>query len=223
MNKRREEILSAIPNCEILCDVGCDHGYVGFECLKRGIAGKVIFSDISAPSLEKAKNLLAGEGELLKRAGFCVASGLDGVREENVDVCVIAGMGGEEIMKILAGDVPKYCVLQPMSEVEKLREFLAARFEILCDRLFYDRGKYYNLLLVKASGTGCVLGEFEVMFGKTNLENPCEDFLNFAAARLERQIAIKTARSVACEDDDKIIDFLGLFLENHNYNNCNGK
>ncbi len=215
MNKRREEILSVIPKCEILCDVGCDHGYVGFECLVRGIAGKVIFSDISAPSLEKAKSLLKGESELMKRASFCVANGLDGVRESAVDACVIAGMGGEEIIKILSGKTPRFCVLQPMSEVEKLREFLEERFEIHSDRLFYDRGKYYNLLLCENSGVSEKLTKFEVMFGKTNLENPEKDFLEFARARLERQKAIKQARSVFAKEDDEIIDFLEKFLKNH--------
>ncbi|MFI3129407.1 MAG: class I SAM-dependent methyltransferase [Bacillota bacterium] len=215
MNKRREEILSVIPKCEVLCDVGCDHGYVGFECLLRGIAGKVIFSDISAPSLEKAKSLLQGDGELLKRASFCVANGLDGVSGIDVDACVIAGMGGEEIMKILSGETPKFCVLQPMSEVEKLREFLAGRFEILSDRLFYDRGKYYNLLLCENSGASEKLSKFEVMFGKTNLQKPEADFLEFATARLKRQKAIKKARSTTAKEDDEIIDFLEEFLKNH--------
>lgn len=215
MNRRREEILSVIPKCEVLCDVGCDHGYVGFECLLRGIAGKVIFSDISALSLEKAKLLLKSEPQLLCRASFCVANGLDGTRETAVDACVIAGMGGEEIMKILNGETPKFCVLQPMSEVEKLREFLQGRFEIHSDRLFYDKGKYYNLLLCERSERGEKLSKFQVMFGKTNLENPEADFLEFATARLERQKAIQKARSVACEEDEKIIYFLEEFLKNH--------
>lgn len=212
MNKRREEILSEIPACKVFRDVGCDHGYVGFECLKRGIAQKVIFSDISAPSLEKAKSLVKTVPEMENQACFLVANGLEG-GETKADVCVIAGMGGEEIMKILASTSPEICVLQPMSEVEKLRVFLQDKFEIITDRLFYDRDKYYNLLVVKKGS--CKLCDFEIMFGKTNLENPGEDFLIFAKARLERQKSIKNSRKIHSEEDDKIIDFLSEFLDRY--------
>ncbi len=209
MNKRREEILAEVENCESLCDVGCDHGYVGFECLKRGKAKNVIFSDISAPSLEKAKALVKSEGDFEGRATFCVANGLE--KAKGVDSCVIAGMGGEEIMKILAGDIPEFCVLQPMSEVEKLREFLQEKGNIKTDRLFYDRGKYYNLITLERGS--CKLSKFQIMFGKSNLEKPCEDFLEFATARLLRQKAIKAKRSVKNPEDDEIIEFLEKFLE----------
>lgn len=213
MNKRREEILSEIENCKVLCDVGCDHGYVGFECLKRGLAKHVVFSDISAPSLEKAKALV-GKSEFEQNASFCVANGLEGVDVSELDSCVIAGMGGEEIMKILAVSAPATCVLQPMSEVEKLREFLMRDFKITVDRLFYDRDKYYNLIVAKKSG-GEALSEFEILLGKSNLEKPSEDFLVYAKSRLARQKKIKVNRKDKSENDDKMINFLQDFLQKH--------
>ena len=53
-SKRIDKIVSKIPQCDILADIGCDHGYIGVSALKQGVAKKCLFSDISAPSLNKS-------------------------------------------------------------------------------------------------------------------------------------------------------------------------
>jgi tRNA (adenine22-N1)-methyltransferase len=43
----------------VIADVGADHGYTCAGILQRGLAEKVIATDISEKSLEKAKRLFA--------------------------------------------------------------------------------------------------------------------------------------------------------------------
>lgn len=66
MKKRLSAIISLIPQCDSLADVGCDHGYIGAEALASGIAKVVQFCDISEASLNKARKSVKGEA-CLKR------------------------------------------------------------------------------------------------------------------------------------------------------------
>ena len=97
MNKRIEIIASLIGVMDDLCDVGCDHGYIAKTALDLNKVKRVIVTDISEPSLNKAVNLLS---EFYPDKFTAVLTdGLIGVpRSEQV---LIAGMGGEEIIKIL--------------------------------------------------------------------------------------------------------------------------
>ena len=98
MTDRLEKIFALIPNCNVFADVGCDHGYIAFEMLKRGKANKVIIADISKKCLSKAEQLLApyiAEDKVIS----LVADGFNGLPDS--DVGLVAGMGGEEICSIL--------------------------------------------------------------------------------------------------------------------------
>ena len=81
-------------------DIGCDHGQLTAYLLERCARLKMIASDISAPSLEKARRLLGSKG-LDARTRLCVADGLKGI-DTPVDAIVIAGMGAEMILKIIS-------------------------------------------------------------------------------------------------------------------------
>ena len=85
----------------VAADIGCDHGQLTAYLLERCPALEMIAGDVSAPSLEKARQLLARKG-LSDRAVLCVADGLDSI-DRPADVIVIAGMGAEMILKIIAG------------------------------------------------------------------------------------------------------------------------
>ena len=96
--RRVAEIVKLIPKCDILADVGCDHGLVAFGALKTGKAKRVIVSDISEKCLNKAVEALKPFGGAVKAV---VSDGFTRY-DETPNVSVIAGMGGEEIVKILS-------------------------------------------------------------------------------------------------------------------------
>ena len=83
----------------VAADIGCDHGQLTAYLLERCPQLEMIAGDVSAPSLEKARQLLMRKG-LLSRASLCVADGLGGI-DRPTDVIVIAGMGAEMILKII--------------------------------------------------------------------------------------------------------------------------
>ena len=149
---RIETILSMIPSCGAIADIGTDHGRVALAVLKRGIAGRVVATDISAASLSKAKALAASEGI----AGMETRLG-DGLRPlipGEVDAAVLAGMGGRLIARIL-GDQDETArriyalILQPMHSLRDLRQWLYENeYRIIAERLAGEADRFYHVLRV---------------------------------------------------------------------------
>ena len=183
LTKRLEKIVSALPTCAVLADVGCDHGYIGVSALQRNKAQQVVFIDISAPSLQKAQQLCSEEN-LLRSAEFLCQNGLQKVQ---CNCAVIAGMGGLEILSVLqnAKTLPQFLVLQPMRSQSDVRRWLQKQYNVVSDEKFFD-GKFYDLIFAVSDENGCALTEDEVQFGKTNLQNPSQDFVDFLQIQLNK-------------------------------------
>ncbi len=170
ISKRLEKIFSYLTACNYLADVGCDHGYIAKLALDSGIAKKVCISDISQKSLNKAINLLSGYSE--DKVFSVVSDGLDLV-PSSVDQVLIAGMGGEEIVKILSSSrfLPKKLVLSPMKNGKKVRELLIELgYEIVHDTIFIDGEKFYFLITANYGGKS-VYTDIELEFGKESLKS----------------------------------------------------
>ena len=166
----------------MLADVGCDHGYVGIEALRQGKAKQVAFTDISRPSLNKAQTNCPQEFKDV--ATFHCQ---DGLGELQVDCAVIAGMGGLEVISILrqAEHLPAKLVLQPMRNQRDVRMYLTKSYNVVTDVKFFD-GKYYDVIVAEQCDNPTELTELELEFGKTNLVNPSQDFVNFLQHELSK-------------------------------------
>lgn len=132
-------------------DIGCDHGRLSIGLLQRGLATRVIATELSAPSLEKARRL----AQITNRADqmdFRVGSGLSVLAQGEAEELAICGMGGALIADILAAAAQPlagavHCVLQPMRGVEALRRYLfSAGYRIEAERIALDQGRYYQVM-----------------------------------------------------------------------------
>ena len=92
-DKRLRAAADWVEPCDIIADIGCDHGRLGAMLLLENRAKHLIASDISEKSLQKAKHCLQRHG-LTGRAEFTVADGLEAL-DQKVDTVCILGMGGE--------------------------------------------------------------------------------------------------------------------------------
>ena len=119
---RLKVLFSLVDSGEVFADIGCDHGYLSKAVLDENRFNKVIISDISPKSLEKAVTLLKPYGE---RVISVVADGFNGY-PLTPNQAVIAGMGGEEIVKILlqAKTLPYSLILAPQKNSDKVRRTL---------------------------------------------------------------------------------------------------
>ena len=187
--KRIDTLCSLLTPCKTFADVGCDHGYCSEYVLQRRLCDKVIFADISKGSLAKAERLLAKyvkEGKAKPSLG----GGFYGVPKDTEQV-LIAGMGGSEIVGILAdkkyGFLPERFVFQPMHDAEKLRRYLIENGAyIQRDYTFFDK-KYYDVIVGRARKDGEIqtYTEREYEFGKENLQTLPEAFV----ARTKKQLS----------------------------------
>ena len=53
------DLLGDGTHYEVVADVGCDHGWVSITLIQKGIADKVIASDVRSGPLERAKEHVA--------------------------------------------------------------------------------------------------------------------------------------------------------------------
>ena len=116
---------------------------------------------------------------ILEHVGLSQINGslvvLDGVQD--ADCVLIAGMGGEEIVRILSrAPLPERFVLQPMHNVEKVRRHLLARGAHIEEDFTFEDGKFYDLIVGRAAG-GDAYCDFEYRYGRDNLKSPSAAFL----------------------------------------------
>lgn len=139
----------------LAADVGCDHGFLSAYLLEHVPGLTVCASDVSAPSLEKARTLFAARG-LAGRAHLDVADGLSALPENGADVVMILGMGAGTILKILTQGLEKVgqasVIVQANVDLPQLRMGLcelgfALQKEVFC----CAAGRHYVTILAKKS------------------------------------------------------------------------
>ena len=152
---RLSSIIGFIEKGANVIDVGTDHGHIPIYLAQTGLAKHIMASDISGRSLETARRNASKYG-VFDRIEFIEAPGLKGIYEEDVDTVVIAGLGGETIIKILA-DAPwtkrnkTKLILQPQSKTEDLCGFLRTTGYFFNDAdVVLDNAKFYIIISAKA-------------------------------------------------------------------------
>ena len=169
--ERINKLCSYLFKCKTFADVACDHGYVAEYMLNEGLCESMVVSDISEKSLKKAETLLAK----YISAGKCRAVCCDGLKgiDKDTDCVMIAGIGGEEIIKILSeGFIPKSFVFQPMKNAVTLREYLLNNDCFIdTDDIFFDGKKYYFIITGK-KGRAQQYTKNQLLYGKDSLKNP---------------------------------------------------
>lgn len=149
LDARLARAFEMVPECRVCADIGADHGFLSAQLLMSGRVQRMHICDISAPSLDKARRLFAGDA-LESRAVFGVGDGLAPV-DEPLDACVISGMGGETMIGIMRRgmDVIKHAtlILQPNVDPDEVREFLYDNgFCVIDEDLIFD-GKWWYFII----------------------------------------------------------------------------
>ena len=183
IGKRLEKILELLEsNLDAVADVGTDHGFLALRAIEEKSTKKVYATDISKGSLQKAVEL--AEKYNLEDKLVCVLS--DGFKNVHakLDVAVIAGMGGNEIVKILK-ERPTFCsvkeyLLQPMQDTEVLREYLLKNgYTISHDETVKDRDKFYSVIKCSYTGELRKINKEAIVIGITDKQNLGKDFKEF--------------------------------------------
>lgn len=199
LDARLSEIAALAGPCERVVDVGCDHGRLGAYMLQRGLCQSVVLTDISEPSLSKARRLMDNL-DLTGRASFCVADGIPEVEGE-VSTYVIAGMGGTTIAGILERGQARLrgarLVLQPNVAAPELRRCLSRiGYAITDERVVRDGRRLYVIIACEPGYSD--YSERELLVGPALLRDMPEGLEPYADFRLRvAQKALRGARDAA--------------------------
>ena len=154
LGARLDAVAEMLGDWDAAADIGADHGRLAVALLQRGQAKRVIASDISDLSLNKARELAAVCG-VEERLSIRTADGLKGLQKAEAGALAIAGMGGALIARILGGSPEiarsaERIVMQPMRGTAELRYYLRHNgFRIEDERVVYETGRYYQLIAAR--------------------------------------------------------------------------
>jgi len=151
LTNRLKALAELVEEKASVADIGTDHGHLPVYLAQTGLKGRIIASDISSASLSAARRS-ADRYDVADAITFIAAPGLDAVDPMDVDTIIIAGVGGETILRIL--DKAPWTklqkmklILQPQSKIDTLIKFLYDNnYEIIEIKTVPDRKKNYTII-----------------------------------------------------------------------------
>ena len=185
LDPRLSMIASLVGRCERIADIGCDHGRLGAFLLQTGQCRRAVLTDISEPSLKKARALIALLG-FSEQVEFRVGDGALAL-DSPVDAAVIAGMGGAAIAGIVRAGRARLgnarLVLQPNVAAAELRKALSeCGYRIVDERVARDNRR--NYVVIAAEPGHSDYSQEQLVVGPVLLERLPPELLSLAQFRL---------------------------------------
>lgn len=179
ISERLKTAASMVHEGNRLADVGTDHGYVPIYLLQQGRIPRAIAMDINRGPLDRAEEHIALY-QLENYIETRLSDGVEALNAGEADTILIAGMGGGLVMHILTdGETvckqAKELVLQPQSELERVRRFLFENGYVVDEEaMVKEDGKYYPMMRVhyeeNLADKQPEASQVQLCYGKTLLE-----------------------------------------------------
>ena len=141
-----------VRNGTTLADIGTDHAYLPVWLALKSKIKSALACDIRPMPLQSGADNIEKYGcsDVVKTR---LSDGLDEIKENEADDIVLAGMGGELIVNIIARtewlkNHDKHLIMQPMTKAFVLREYLCRNgFDIVEEKACTYGGKNYSVML----------------------------------------------------------------------------
>ncbi|MBR4861505.1 MAG: SAM-dependent methyltransferase [Firmicutes bacterium] len=146
LTPRLAAIANEIEKGETMADIGTDHGFLPVALWEQGVCPKVILADVNQGPLDRAKSNGA-ESHPGVEFDCRLGDGLKVIEPGEVDVIVIAGMGGTLMTEILGEDIEKTwsykkLVLQPRKDIGELRHWIYNNCMSISNEKLVREGRY---------------------------------------------------------------------------------
>lgn len=201
LSARLKAIADLVEPCEVLADIGSDHGYLPLELLKNGTIQSAVLSELRPKPLASAQSHFLAEN-LSDQAEFVLSDGLASVTGD-LDAIVIAGMGFETIIGIIERDLKRFkaipqIILQSNTRVEAVRRFMHRNgFNLQAESFVQDRRHSYTVLKYAHQEHTDPLSETELLFGPYLIQSMNPDYRH----HLERLLVqLRSIKDVASEE-----------------------
>ena len=173
LSKRLSTAASLVRSGAFVADIGTDHAYLPIYLVQQGIAIGALASDVNQGPINTAQENIKKYG-LEDKIFTQIANGLDGVDRYSPSDIMICGMGGELIASIIeASEYAKSreirLILQPMTSVKELREYLSNGFSVINEKIVCEDGKIYQIICAIYDGATHRYTDAELELGKINI------------------------------------------------------
>lgn len=180
ISKRLCTVAQYVRDGAIVADIGTDHAYLPIYLALEGKITRAVASDINEGPLKSAKENIK-KHSLDHIIDTYLTNGLNGIDAFKPTDILICGMGGELISKILASSLyvrneSVRLVLQPMTMVKELREYLSNGFSAIAENVVFEDGKLYQIICAEYDGRQHKYTNAELELGPKNIENGGEIF-----------------------------------------------
>lgn len=211
LSKRLQAVADLVQGTDCLADVGTDHGWIPIYLVKQGQCQRAIAMDVRPGPLMRAKEHIM-QHRLEHLIDVRLSDGVSALAKGEARSLVIAGMGGNLTIHILEQGKEivssmQECILQPQSEIQKVRSFLRWQgWRIVDENMILEGGKFYPMMRVK-----------------TRLEKPqevsTEQAQDFYAAQSQINVnySQELQREQTQQEQTQVLDRFGpLLLEQRN-------
>lgn len=210
ISERLKAVSEMVTEGNRIADIGTDHGYVPIWLLKQGRIKHAIGMDVRQGPLSHARENRKQYG-LEEKLELRLSDGLSSYQCGEADSIVIAGMGGELMIRILKAGREKLSgaeelVLSPQSEIREVREYLAAEgFHLKQEVMIKEDGKYY-VIMKAVPGKSDYREPYEFTYGKRLLEEASpvmEEFLE-REARVRQDLLDYFTQVLSCSGVESV-------------------
>ena len=151
LSKRLQAVADLVTAHYKLADIGTDHAYIPIYLTQQKKITEAVALDVNEGPLQRAEEHIRENG-LEAEIETRLSNGFQALQPGEVQSAVIAGMGGGLVIRILTEGEEvvrklEECILQPQSEIEKVRAFLLEKgYEFLEEDMVCEEGKYYPMM-----------------------------------------------------------------------------
>lgn len=190
LSDRLQAVASFVTPGLKVVDIGTDHGYVPMYLIKEKISSYVIAMDINKGPILRAKAHIMEEG-LTEYIDIRISDGFEKIHIGEAKSAIIAGMGGELIIKILENgreiveDLDEL-ILSPHSEIASVREYLHKNnLKIEDEKMLIDEEKFYTIMKVtKGKDKAYSLEEYK--YGAILIDRKDEVLMKYLKKEMEK-------------------------------------
>ncbi len=176
--KRLSFILERINKDERVLDVGTDHALLPIMLVKQGITNNVVASDVNQEPLNIAIENINNESleDLIETR---LMNGIEGIKENEFDSIVIAGMGGLTISSIIKEkEFNGRYIIHSTTNLEELRLALQDIGYMINDEWVVFERKVHNVIIEAIPGD-MNLSEKEIFMGPKLIDKNDDEVINY--------------------------------------------
>ena len=154
LGARLKAIANQIGPYQSMADIGTDHAFLPVWLIQSGKIMAAVAGDVQTGPLEAAKRTVR-EAAIENKVAVRLGDGLRVVSPGEVEVAVIAGMGGSTISRILQSSPEvvknlRRIVCQPMTGAASLREWLLTNgWIIVAEDLVQEDDRLYEIIVAE--------------------------------------------------------------------------